>query len=134
MRLFRYLCDFLKAETVFRVLTDIIVKDEDNPEDSKKGKDDESLRRKRHLADMLNIILLTAPETEELRGKLTSINSQESRELFQHFYHAFSHSPCSTLCLCIIGGFHMHAAQVVLALGKEVRPIIGLIMSLMHIF
>jgi len=67
----------MDAEAVFRVLADIVAGEEEKSEDIINPK--ESLvRRQRHLADLLNLILMTAPETESLRQKLTRLNSRVS--------------------------------------------------------
>ncbi len=74
----------------------------------------------RSFADELNMILLTAPETSELRRRLRYLETVESLRFFERLYKSWCHSPTSALSLCLLSGCDFLAGDLAASLGSRV--------------
>lgn len=60
------------------------------------------------MTQMLNLILLTAPELFVLRQQLKSMKTEESQSFFRVLFTAWCHSPVSTYALCLLAQQYEH--------------------------
>lgn len=74
------------------------------------------------MVQVMNLILLTAPELQDLRGKLkrSIINSdKESCNLLLQLYNAWRFSPGATISLCFLAQAYSHASSIIAVLADS---------------
>eukprot|EP00037_Helgoeca_nana_P019458 m.190038 g.190038 ORF g.190038 m.190038 type:complete len:727 (-) comp24873_c0_seq1:1284-3464(-) len=91
----RRLATFIDANKIFRKLAGVLEKEED-------------LLFAGLMTQMLNLILLTAPELFVLRQQLKSMKTEESQSFFRVLFTAWCHSPVSTYALCLLAQQYEH--------------------------
>lgn len=64
------------------------------------------------MVQMLNLILLTAPELFTLRQRLKNMKTKESQSFFQVLFTAWCHSPVSTYALCLLAQQYEHCCRL----------------------
>ena len=109
----RQLCDLLDARNVFVTLASSLQHEED-------------LEFAGQMVKALNLILLTAPETWELRVVLKKPGS-EGTELFVTLYPAWAHNPVSLLAVCLLAQAYEHAAELIATFGRFEMPMAFLV-------
>lgn len=74
------------------------------------------------MVQVMNLILLTAPELQDLRGKLkrSIINSdKEYCNLLLQLYYAWRFSPGATISLCFLAQAYSHASSIISVLADS---------------
>uniref|UniRef100_A0A061SJN4 Vacuole morphology and inheritance protein 14 n=1 Tax=Tetraselmis sp. GSL018 TaxID=582737 RepID=A0A061SJN4_9CHLO len=103
----RRLCMLLGAERCFVELAERL-------------RDQTNLQYASTMVQALNLILLTAPETKELRQLLQRCHeSAAARRLFLILYKSWCHSPGAVLMLCFLAQAYGHAAAVIHTFGDS---------------
>ncbi|KAI0223142.1 hypothetical protein L0F63_005491 [Massospora cicadina] len=95
----RQLCVSLHSETIYRSLASILESDKD-------------LEFAQMMVQHLNLLLITAPELQDLRRKLKRLNSREGQALFVALYRSWCHSPVATFSLCLLAQAYEPAATL----------------------
>jgi len=81
--------------------------------------DQTNLKYASTMVQALNLILLTAPETKELRHMLQrSQDTPAGRQLFLALYKSWAHSPGALLTLCFLAQEYTHAAALINTFGE----------------
>ena len=95
----RQLSIFVDTKKIFKELAGILLKEED-------------YEFANLMVQMLNLILLTAPELYDFRQELKHMETAESRALFQLLFKSWCHSPVSTYSLCLLSQMYDHCCQL----------------------
>jgi len=102
----RQLCVLLKAEDIYKSLSELLVQEE-------------NLKFSRLMVETLSTILLTSSELFDLRTKLKELNSSESCQLFCCLYQTWCHSQIATLSLCLLAGCYPHSVDLIRIVGEQ---------------
>lgn len=97
----RQLSLYVDTRTVFKELAGILLKEED-------------YEFANLMVQMLNLILLTAPELHDFRQELRHLANPESRELFCLLFKSWCHSPVSTYSLCLLSQLYCQCCELLL--------------------
>jgi len=97
----RQLCLALTPEYIYRMLAEVLEKEEDL--------DFASL-----MIHNLNLILLTATELVDLRKSLKNLhNNETAQKFFVSLYRSWSHNAVGTFSLCLLAQVYQHACDLV---------------------
>jgi len=95
----KHLCLIMNAEDIFRSLSEILLDYQDFSFSYK-------------MVQILNKILLTSSELNDLRCQLRGMKTDESCSLFCCLYRTWCHSPVATVALCLITRNYEHACDL----------------------
>ncbi|KAJ9085706.1 hypothetical protein DSO57_1011408 [Entomophthora muscae] len=95
----RQLCASLHSETIYRSLASILESDKD-------------LEFAQMMVQHLNVILITAPELQDLRRKLKRLNTRDGQALFVALHRSWCHSPVAAFALCLLAQAYEPAASL----------------------
>eukprot|EP00884_Botryococcus_braunii_P022319 jgi/Botrbrau1/8771/Bobra.0330s0006.2 len=102
----RRLCTLLGAQPLFSTLSSILAEEVD-------------LHFGAAMVQALNLILLTAPETKDLRAQLQRAgHNHAAAELLQTLYPTWCLSPGALLALCLLGQAYEHVNEIVGSYGQ----------------
>lgn len=95
----RQLCMSLNPERIYRILADILEKDDD-------------VEFASMMVLNLNNNLITAPELSNLRTRLRSLDTRDGASLFVALFKSWCHSSVAALSLCLLAQAYQHAFAV----------------------
>lgn len=96
----RLLCNSLDSKKTFITMASIL-------------EDEQELEFASLIVQHLSVILLTGPETINLRRTLRDLDSVEASSLFVSLYRTWSHNAAATLALCFLAQAYEHASNLV---------------------
>jgi vacuole morphology and inheritance protein 14 len=70
------------------------------------------------MAQTLNLILITAPETIEMRRRLKNIETRDGFSLFSCLYRSWCHNPIACFSLCLLAQAYEHASLLMTVIGE----------------
>lgn len=95
----RQLCISLNPERIYRILADILEKDDD-------------VEFASMMVLNLNNNLITAPELANLRTRLRSLDTRDGASLFVALFKSWCHNSVAALSLCLLAQAYQHAFAV----------------------
>jgi vacuole morphology and inheritance protein 14 len=100
----RQLCLSLNPERMYRSFGEILEQEQD-------------LEFAATMVQTLNLILITAPELNEMRTRLKNIDSREGSALFCALYRSWCHNPIAVFSLCLLAQAYEHASNLIICFG-----------------
>jgi len=95
------------------------------------------------MIQILNSILLTAPELSSVRDTLKNLTSDSSKDLFIALYRSWCHNEVAVFALCLLSQVYEHATYLVLKLAEfevtvdtlqEIDKLVNLIESPIYMY
>jgi len=96
----RQLSNFIKPEIIFIELSQILEKEEHT-------------EFAYTMIQILNIILLTAPEVVDLKNSLKSLENEKSKEFFITLYKSWCHNPAAAFSICLLSQVYELSSELV---------------------
>ncbi|KAI8901786.1 vacuolar protein 14 C-terminal Fig4p binding-domain-containing protein [Globomyces pollinis-pini] len=100
----RQLCLSLNPERMYRSFGEILEQEQD-------------LEFATTMVQTLNLILITAPELNDMRRRLKNIESKDGALLFTALYRSWCHNPIAVFSLCLLSQAYEHASNLMTCFG-----------------